>query len=209
MLRFEQGEPLRHGRLGIFPGAFNPLTNAHVALARAAQAQHELDRIAYVLPTGFPHKAYSEAAFDARLGMLRGALASSRRAVICSSDKGLFIEIYEEFRAVCGPEAEFYFLCGRDAAERIVGWDYGAGVPFRRQIEKFQLLVASREGEYIPPPEFSSRVHAIELAEDYSELSSTAVREAVGRGEEWRRMVPAAVAGWIEREGLYDCADGR
>jgi nicotinate-nucleotide adenylyltransferase len=207
MLRFHQGDPLRPGRLGVFPGAFNPLTNAHLALAGAARTQYELEQIAYLLPTGFPHKAYSEAPFGARLGMLRSALAGEPASAICSSDKGLFIEICEEFRAACGPDVEICFLCGRDAAERIVSWDYGSGIPFARQIERFQLLVASRGEDYVPPPEFRARIHAVELAEDYGALSSSAVREAVQRGKDWRRMVPGAVAGWIDREGLYGRGD--
>jgi hypothetical protein len=41
-------------------------------------------------------------------------------------------------------------MCGRDAAERIVGWDYGDGPPIQDQLNEFRLLVASREGEYSP-----------------------------------------------------------
>lgn len=203
MLRFYQGSPLRGGRLGIYPGAFNPFTNAHLALARAARSQYGLGQIAYVLPTGFPHKDYAGAPFDARLGMLRSALAEEPDSAICSSDKGLFIEIFQEFRSACGADVDFYFLCGRDAAERIVNWDYGSGMPFSRQLERFRLLVASRGGEYTPPAGLQGRIHVIEFGKQYGALSSTAVREAMESRGDWRGMVPRAVAEWIEREGQY------
>jgi nicotinate-nucleotide adenylyltransferase len=203
MLNFHQGGPLRRGRLGIYPGAFSPLTNAHVALARAARSQYALGQIAYVLPTEFPHKDYSEAPFGARLGMLRSALPEEPGSAICSADRGLFIEIYQELRPACGPDVEIYFLCGRDAAERIVNWDYGSGIPFKRQIESFQLLAASRGGDYTPAADLRGRIHSIELAKDYDGVSSTAVRKAIESGRDWRGMVPRGVAEWIERERLY------
>lgn len=203
MLRFHKGAPLREGRLGVFPGAFNPLTKAHVELARAGRLQHRLGQIAYVLPTAFPHKRYSEAPFEARLGMLRAALGDEPGSAICSSGKGLFVEICEEIREICGGDVELYFLCGRDAAERIVNWDYGEGISFPQQLQRFQLLVASRGHGYDPPPELHGRIHSIELAEEYESVSSTAVREAIRTGKSWRHMAPGEVADWIEREGLY------
>lgn len=203
MLRFHQGSPLSRGRLGIYPGAFNPLTNAHLALARVARSQYGLEQIAYVLPTEFPHKDYAGAPFEARLDMLRSALAEEPDSAVCSSDRGLFVAIREEFGSACGPDVEFYFLCGRDAAERIVNWDYGSGMPFSRQIERFQLLVASRGGDYTPPVQFRARIHGIELPREYGAVSSTAVRQAVESGGDWRGMVPRAVADWIERERPY------
>ncbi len=42
MLRFYKGEPGEAGCVGIFPGAFNPVTRAHLAVARAAIEQHAL-----------------------------------------------------------------------------------------------------------------------------------------------------------------------
>ena len=135
--------------------------------------------------------------------MLKAALAGEPRFTIGSTDKGLFLDIARECRPVYGAEAEFFFLCGRDAAERIVNWDYGPGTRFTEQLQEFQMLVAPRQGPYPVPPEYAGRIHALDLAPALDECSSSAVREAIAAGRGWEHLVAPGVAGIIRREGLY------
>lgn len=203
MVRFFRGSPLHRGRLGIYPGAFNPVTTAHLAVARAAGDQHRLNQVVFLLPQVFPHKEYGDAPFEERLALLEAAIEKDPTLAVASSEGGLFIEIAREFRAECGEGVEIFLLCGRDAAERIVNWGYGEGPAFARQLEEFQMLVASREGEYRPPPEFSTRILAIRMPRTYSEISSSAVRAAIRAGGAWENLVPEAVARRIRERGLY------
>lgn len=207
MIRFHQGAPLREGRVGVFPGAFNPITNAHLALGRAARKQHELDQVAFVLPSQFPHKYYSDAGFEDRLWMLREGLREETAAAVCSTSGGLFIEIYQEFRSACGTGPAIYFLCGSDAAERIVGWDYGNGPSIAAQLQEFEILVASRGKPYRPPDDLRARIHGIGLAQEFSAMSSTKVREAIRSGKDWRQLVPRPAAELIEQKRLYGVSD--
>ena len=48
-------------RIGIFPGAFNPVTWGHLELARAAIEQYALGQVIFLLPTSLPHKNYVNA----------------------------------------------------------------------------------------------------------------------------------------------------
>ncbi len=203
MLRFFKGGPLRHGRVGILPGAFNPVTNAHIALAETSIEQHRLDQIIFLLPEVFPHKAYAGASFEERLALLQAALPDEPRWAIASSERGLFIEIAEAVRADYGPDAEIYLICGRDAAERIVNWDYGDGPDFAEQLRRFQMLVGSRGQGYHIPARYQGRIHCVELPLRLSEVSATAVRQAVIRSEAWEQLVPAAVADEIVKRKLY------
>ncbi len=208
MLRFYKGDP-RNGdaagsdRVGIFPGAFSPVTRAHLALARAAIEQHTLAQVVFLLPKNFPHKQYVGAGFGDRIAMLRAALADEAQCAIASSEKGLFHEIAAEARQHYAAAVELFLLCGRDAAERIVNWDYGDGPNFARQLEDFQLLAASREGDYEPPPAVRERVHTVRLGPEWSGVSASAAREAIGLGQEWESLVPAAAARVIREKGLY------
>jgi nicotinic acid mononucleotide adenylyltransferase len=104
-------------RLGILPGTFNPVTVAHLALAQAAASC--VDEVLFVLPRVFPHKEYSGATFGERVELLCLALASFPHFSIAASDRGLFLDIADECRAVYGATVRLTFLCGRDAAERI------------------------------------------------------------------------------------------
>src|SRR5262249_16289276 len=143
-------------RLAILPGAFNPPTRAHLAMA--GSALKIADKVLFVLPRAFPHKEYSGAGFDTRVDLLRAALAGHARFSVGWRDGGLFIEMAREARLDYGASTELLVLCGRDAAERVVNWDYGLGESIEKQLEVFELLVASRGGEYEPPAPIRHRV---------------------------------------------------
>ena len=189
--------------MGVLPGAFNPVTNAHIALAKASIEQHRLDQIIFLLPEVFPHKAYTGASFEERLALLKAALSGEPRCAIASSDRGLFIEIAKSVRDDYGPGADIYLICGRDAAERIVNWDYGDGPDFAEQLRRFQMLVGSRGAGYHIPARYRGRIHCVELPLWLSEVSATTVRQAVIQNEDWEHLVPAAVADEIVRRKLY------
>jgi nicotinate-nucleotide adenylyltransferase len=191
-------------RLGVLPAAFNPVTNVHLSMARQALAQYHLDEVLFLLPFSFPHKPFTGASFEQRLEMLQAALAAEPRFSIGSTAQGLFIDIARACRPVYGPAAEFFFLCGRDAAERIVAWDYGpAGPSFAAQLAEFQMLVAPRSGPYQPPPEFAARLHPLDLPPEFDSHSSSAVRDARVHGGPWEHLVPTEVAALIRRNALY------
>lgn len=187
----------RPSALGVLAGTFNPPTRAHVALASAALSA--AGEVLFVLPRRFPHKPYEGASFEDRLEMLKLATAHERRFSIASTDTGLFIDVARACRRDYGAGVRLLFLCGSDAAERIVNWDYGSAGAFAGQLEEFELLVAARGGEYRPPPEYRARIHTLELAEDVGAISATEVRKRIRRGARWRHLVPETVATLAER----------
>ena len=178
-------------RLGILPGTFNPVTLAHLALAHAALGA--VDEVVFILPREFPHKPYSGATFEQRVGMLRTLLHPGAPLSIAASEGGLFVEIASECRAAYGPDTRLTFLCGRDAAERIAAWDYGEPGAFAAMLRQFDLLVAARAGQYHPPAEWSGAIGNLELPASFDHVSATEVRERIARGEPWQHLVPAAI----------------
>jgi nicotinamide-nucleotide adenylyltransferase len=183
--------------LGIFPAAFNPPTRAHLALALAALTT--VDEVLFVLPRQFPHKPYDGATFGQRLEMLLAATAKDPRYSIAASERGLFVDIAVECHEAYGDEVRLLFICGRDAAERIVGWDYGEPGAFERMMDRFELLVAARQGTYEPPAAIRDRVHLLEVAEDISFISATEVRERLDRGDPWEHLVPSKIVPMIRQ----------
>lgn len=168
-----------------------------MALAEAAGPL--VDAVVCVLPREFPHeKAYREICLEDRVRLL---LEASRHPVAVT-EGGLFIEMAREFRRELG-EIEIDFLCGRDAAERIVGWDYGEPRAIERLLDEFRLLVAARDGHYAPPPHLAGRITALDPG-DWSEVSSTEVRRRIAGGEPWEHLVPEGSAGLIR--SLYENA---
>jgi len=188
-------------KLAILAGAFNPPTRAHLGMADAALAI--VDEVLFALPRAFPHKEYKGREFETRLEWLRAALAGHPRFSLAVTEGGLFIEIAREARAVYGPSTELFLLCGRDAAERIVGWDYGEGDSIQKQLETFQLLVASRGGVYEPPPQIRDRVRSIALPPELDDVSSSELRRRIAAGEPWQDLAPESIVHLIEQHGCF------
>jgi nicotinate-nucleotide adenylyltransferase len=190
-------------RLGLLPSAFNPVTIAHLGLARQAIRQFALDEVLLLLPSVFPHKVYSGPTFEQRIEMLLAATSDDSKLRVGSNDRGLFIEIVQDARAVYGENVKFFLICGRDAAERAMLWDYGPDDTFSGQLHEFQMLVAPRGGVWTVPKEYASRIYKLDFPLELQVCSSSAVREAIAAGRDWENLVPAPVAAIIRREQLY------
>jgi nicotinic acid mononucleotide adenylyltransferase len=150
--------------------------------------------VAWLLPREFPHKTFDGANFDQRLRML-GAIAEGERGFsVAVADAGLYVEMADEARAYFGPRPEIALLCGRDAAERIAGWNYREPGVFDSMLERYPLLVAGRDGDYLPHARHADRVTAIPMGLAFDEVSSTEVRSRMESGSPWRHLVPAAIA---------------
>jgi nicotinate (nicotinamide) nucleotide adenylyltransferase len=178
-------------RVGVLPGSFNPPTIAHIELAHAAAAH--VDEVVCVLPRVFPHKEYFGASLEERVELLR-AVGLAVPHSIAVSEQGLFIDIARECREHYGEQTTLYFLCGRDAAERIMTWDYGRAGVVEEMLAEFQLLVAPRGGQFRPPGKLRHRVHELNLGDEHGDVSSTEVRERIAIGESWEHLVPKPIA---------------
>lgn len=191
-MEFVQRSQGRPGRAGILAGSFNPPTIAHFALLRAGA--NLVDETVCVVPKAFPHKDYTGATLEQRLRMLRCAAAGlGLPCSIATSELGLFIDIVREFREHAGASTHISLLCGADAADRILGWDYGRAGFVEEMLEEFDMLVAPRGSVYQPPPELVQRVHPLPIGGNYHAVSSTEVRERVRRGDLWEHLVPPTI----------------
>jgi cytidyltransferase-like protein len=178
-------------RLGLLPGGFNPTTRAHLALAESALAL--VDSVLLVIPRLFPHKKWEGASPEQRTEMLRRVSVRRKGIGAATSEGGLFIEIAREARELF-PAAELHIICGRDAAERIIAWDYGNTGSIEKMLQEFNLLVAPRLGAYVPPPRLAHAVRALPV-KSCDDCSSTHVRMAA---EGWRTLVPDEIAELVE-----------
>jgi nicotinate-nucleotide adenylyltransferase len=183
-------------RVAVFPGAWNPPTLAHVEIARAAR--RHADEVIWVLPRAFPHKGFEGADFAARSRMLEKLARESEGCSVAVSDGGLYMEIAGEAREFFGPGPEILLVCGRDAAERMATWDYGAPDVFENMLRNYPLLVAARGGEYEPAGRYCDRIARLNMGADWDEVSSSEVRRRIAEGEDWRPLVPPAIAAMVE-----------
>ena len=189
-MEFYRQISLRPHKVGILAGSFNPPTIAHLELALAASGC--VDLILFAVPRVFPHKEYSGATLEQRIEMLDAAGPAIPHE-IASTGQGLFIDMARECHQHYGGQVKLSFICGRDAAERILHWDYGRTGVVEQMLDEFELLVAPRGGHFSPPVEYRHRIHALPVRGGYEDVSSTEVRERIARVEPWEHLVPAGI----------------
>jgi nicotinic acid mononucleotide adenylyltransferase len=151
-----------------------------------------VDLILCVVPRVYPHKDYSGATLEQRVEMLEAAAPAIPHA-IASTAQGLFIDIARECRDHYGTAVQLSFICGRDAAERILHWDYGRAGVVEEMLGEFELLVAPRGGHFSPPAEYRHRIHTLQVRGGHEDVSSTEVRQRIARGEPWEHLVPEKI----------------
>ncbi len=200
-LEFLFRPPGNPARVAVFPGAWNPPTVAHLEIARAARQL--ADEVVLVLPRRFPHKEFEAASLEARAKMLdlivrnENSAGSAAGFSAALSDEGLYIGIAAEARQFFGSSVEIALVCGRDAAERIAAWDYGAPGVFDAMLDQHRLLVAARAGNYRPPRRHRKRILRLPVELPLDHISSSEIRRRIAAGLPWRELVPAAIAGLV------------
>jgi nicotinate-nucleotide adenylyltransferase len=191
----QPGNPARV--VALFPGAWNPPTVAHLEIARAARKL--ADEVVWVLPRRFPHKGFETATLEARAQMLDLIARSEEGFSAALSDEGLYAGIAAEARRFFGSSLEIALVCGRDAAERIAAWDYGAPGVFDAMLDQHRLLVAARAGDYRPPRRYRKRILRLPVELPLDHISSSEIRRRIAAGIPWRELVPAPVASLVAK----------
>ncbi len=199
-------------KIGLLGGAFDPVHDGHLAMARAARKAAGLDRVVFVPAAVSPYKPGEPAAGAAdRLAMLRLALSGRPEWAVSEIelDRGGVSYTIDTLRALeerAGPGAEFYLIIGMDNFLSLSGWKEIGEV-----IRKARFIVASRPG--YDPGRLSGddrywaarvregkRLLTVELAVP---VSSSEIRRMVREGGDPRPFLPEAVADYIEEHRLY------
>jgi nicotinic acid mononucleotide adenylyltransferase len=192
-----------HGRPGsadvrrvvVLPAAYNPPTIAHFAMAE--RLAKDADEVLFLLPEQMPHKQFEDASHEERLHML-AEIAQGDCYRVCSAADGLFVNIASACRS-CYPEAEIAIACGRDAAERVLAWDYADPSTVETLFALAELWVFARQGSWNPPGQWKHRVKTLPFPDDLQQVSATEVRERIAAGQAWQHLVPSAIHALVER----------
>jgi nicotinate-nucleotide adenylyltransferase len=196
-------------KLGIFGGTFDPVHNAHLFVAEASRVELGLERILFMPTRGAHYRSGPVAPVEARLAMLRGALASNVHFAIDETDleetaTGYTADLMPRVRAKY-PGDELTFIVGGDSL---------VDSPWQR----FDVVLANLQGFAIAPraeraPERVEKLLATLEPHERAKLrvldlpalngSATLVRAQLARGGSIRYLVPEYVDRYIQREELY------
>ena len=190
--------------IGILGGTFDPPHAGHVAAAVAAHKQLGLDEVRIIpagqapLRTGAPVASAAD-----RVAMCRLAFAEHPWAVVDDRETrragtSWSVETAREL-AREHPDALRVWVLGADQLARLDRW--------KEVVELCGLVefaVLSRDGiSTLPPPTLAAVIRLTVLKAPEVQVSSTALREALRRGDSPRNGLPLEVARHIDERSLY------
>lgn len=195
-------------RIAVYGGTFDPIHNGHLEIARAAVAQGYADRTWLMVSPLNPLKSGQKITPDAeRLEMARLAVEKEKDIEASDYEFHLPLPSYSiaTLRALrqAYPECEFRMLIGGDNLENIKKWKEPEAI-----IREFGLIVYPRPGSEIDLDALRLDVDLREriwIMKDVPlmEVSSTQIRRLAHEGKPIKGLVPADVAEYIRRKGIY------
>ena len=180
---------------GVLGGTFDPVHNAHLAIAQSALARLGLGKILWI-PTGSPgYRKPAVAPAKDRVAMLKLALGSDAHHAIderelAAGSTGFTIDTVRALQKE-NPQTKFTLLMGADQYAKRASWQRWA------EVEKLcDIAVFARPGSIL-----DAKVKTIPMTP--MAVSASDIRARIGRGDDVSTMLPAPVLAYIRRHALY------
>ncbi len=194
-------------KIGLMGGTFDPVHNAHIALAKYAMEQYALESVIFMTSGNPPHKTDDVTDASIRLKMVE--LATAENDDFWVSDYEVKKMGYSYSAQTLSylkdkyQDYEIYFIIGEDSLENINTW-YEPSKIFkmatllvypRTSKERLENLIKEKSKE------FNAKIYIID-APVFS-ISSTSIREMIKEGKDVNSMIPKKVYQYIKDRGLY------
>jgi nicotinate-nucleotide adenylyltransferase len=183
--------------LAILGGTFDPVHNAHLAIARHALGALGCARVLWI-PTGAPgYRAAPVAPAADRMAMLKLATAGETRFAIDERElaprhSGYTVDTLIALRAETDAKTPILLLLGADQYSKIETW-----YRWRDLVQLCRIAVFDRPGFPVPKGDVQ---HAKAPAQ---EVSASEIRSRIARGGDVAALVPAPVLAYIRKHELY------
>src|SRR3984893_16582596 len=216
-VRLVPGSPAPQGNIIVFPGSFNPPTNAHLAMLRQARQFGRLHggmRVYAAMSKRITDKETVERPLLVdRILLLDTVLHNHvRNTGILLFNRGLYVEQAEAIRSQYPDVRQLYFLLGFDKIVQVFDARYyeNRDNALRELFALAEILVAPRAGAgaaeltaLLGQPEnapFAGNVHSLPLDTTFRDISSSRIRQSVAAHEQ---DVPPEVRRFIHKTGAY------
>jgi nicotinic acid mononucleotide adenylyltransferase len=203
-------------RVGVLSGSFNPLTRAHLELAREAKESFQLDSVLFALSLVTIDKERVEGiSLEDRLLLLSTVAGELGWASVVAVNRGLYFEQARALRSLFGGKARLFFIVGMDKVMQIFDPRYyeDRDKALAALFTEASLIAAHRApwGEeelqqLLSRPEncgYEDRVYFLDLPGELGRVSSSAIRSGVERGEAVQDQLPGLVYSFLLETGAY------
>lgn len=183
-------------------GSFNPVHNAHLEVAGYMQKNSDLKEVWFVISPQNPLKPKSELLKAAhRLELLKAATYLHPGLKVSEVEFSMPVPSYTidtlNVLSERHPEREFIVVAGADILNDLHRWKN-----HQQLLENFGFYIYNRPGNS-PPAKYLQhpKIHFFEAP--LMELSSSAIREAIARGQEPTDVLPEKVWEMIKANRFY------
>jgi nicotinate-nucleotide adenylyltransferase len=189
-------------RIGVFGGTFDPIHNAHIAIARAAMKAASLDVVLFVVSAVPPHKREGvNATPEQRYSMVAEALRDESDLEVSDLELNRAGPSYTSMTldtlSEVYPSAKLYLILGLDSLIDMPTWHEPEAI-----LSRAHILAVSRPDESRKIPETLSGNYDLVPFEE-SSISSTEIRRRIGAGESLVGLVPQAIISILEDGTIY------
>ena len=189
-------------KLGLMGGMFDPIHFGHLRAAENAREALDLDQVAFAPAALPPHRAAPTASAIDRYAMVSLATAGDPRFVpwdgeIRREGPSYTVDTVEALLSE-NPGAALTLIVGADNLALLPQWKEPA-----RLLALCTVAVVGRPGEAVAETRGLDPARVIHVEGSHLPIASSALRERVRAGRSVRYLVPDAVAGYIEKRGLY------
>ncbi len=199
-------------RVGIMGGTFDPIHNAHLALADCALENLQLDEI-WFLPAAVPYlDKHTFTSFADRMQMTALAISGKKKFRVSGIEgerkgKTYTADTLRILKTQC-PDTEYHFILGADQLYSLESWHeldviLQLAVLTAAKREQGGTMSAQRfqhQVQYLRT-HYGARIEILPFPE--MNISSTEIRRRAAAGEELRGLVPEKVRNYILKKGLY------
>lgn len=200
-------------KTGIFGGAFNPVHNGHVNLAKEAIEQLKLRELLIIPTFEPPHKNTKLLPFEERAEMCRRAFEGiSDKCKITVSDIerrmggisytiNTIRELSKQYHIDDEENARrFYLLIGGDMLYSFREW-----YKYESILKESNVCAVARGGDnFTDMLEFAAEMGRVKvLPTNVVDVSSTEIRQRIAKGGDISELVPQSVAEYIAENDLY------
>ncbi|MDD4803289.1 MAG: nicotinate-nucleotide adenylyltransferase [Syntrophomonas sp.] len=196
--------------IGILGGTFDPIHYGHIVAAECVRDALQLDRIIFIPAARPPHKTPGEILDSQhRLEMVKLAVKDNPYFVVSEleinrSGLSYTVDTIAVFQQKC-PQTKIFFIIGVDALLLINTWK-----DYERLASMCSFAVVTRPGYQLNrdseafrdiPPEVLNKIHLLQVPGLY--ISSSHIRQRVGRGQTIKYLLPPAIEDYIREHDLY------
>ena len=209
--------------VAIFGGTFDPIHNGHLTIASELAQLLDVGEVRMIPCAYPPHRGEPNVLTEHRLAMLSAAVNDNNSPLIIDdielrrSAPSYSIDTVKLLRKELGADIPLFMCIGMDALSKIDSWHQWDQI-----LDFCHIAVSSRPGYKLPEVgslcEWITRHRSDDLSEikkkpsghvylcDLSmlDISSTNIREKIGKGDNTALMMPDSVISYIQKNCLYE-----